>query len=145
MFNDSTKIITSSNLFHFVYLEKIRDILNPSQTVEVQKEYTFFDYPAEISKKVVLLQHFKSYLEGNNKFKPITFDFTKENQPDRPSDLDNIAYVKKWKRAKKAIVIKNVNGVIQVIFSDQSELIIASGSGVVTFVNSKREIKTCMI
>jgi polo-like kinase 1 len=145
LFNDSTKIITSSNLFHFVYLEKIRDILNPSQTVEVQKEYTFFDYPAEISKKVVLLQHFKSYLEGNNKFKPITFDFTKENQPDRPSDLDNIAYVKKWKRAKKAIVIKNVNGVIQVIFSDQSELIIASGSGVVTFVNSKREIKTCMI
>jgi polo-like kinase 1 len=84
----------------------------------VQKEYTFFDYPAEISKKVVLLQHFKSYLEGNNKFKPITFDFTKDNQPDRPSDLDDIAYVKKWKRAKKAIVIKNVNGVIQVIFSD---------------------------
>jgi polo-like kinase 1 len=30
LFNDSTKIITSSNLFHFVYLEKIRDILNPS-------------------------------------------------------------------------------------------------------------------
>jgi polo-like kinase 1 len=35
LFNDSTKIITSSNLFHFVYLEKVRDAQNPSQTVEV--------------------------------------------------------------------------------------------------------------
>lgn len=73
----------------------------------------------------------------------MTFDFTKETQPERPVDFDNIAYIKKWKRAKKAILLRNSNKVIQVIFSDQSELVLASGSGIVTFVNSKKEIKTC--
>lgn len=73
----------------------------------------------------------------------MTFAFTKENAPSRPDDMDNLAYIKKWKRAKKAILLRNTNKVIQVIFSDQSELILASGAGMVTFVNSKREIKTC--
>lgn len=143
LFNDSTKIITSSNLFHFVYIDRVRDDQHAANTVESANEHTFFDYPASINKKVVLLQHFKSYLEGNSKFRPMTFDFTKDNQPARPSDLDNLSYIKKWKRAKKAILLRNSNKVIQVIFSDQSELVLASGSGIVTFVNSKREIKTC--
>lgn len=77
LFNDSTKIVTSSNIFHFVYIDRVRDEKNLIATVEKINEYTFFDYPASISKKVVLLQHFKSYLEGNSKFKPMTFDFTK--------------------------------------------------------------------
>lgn len=46
--------------------------------------YNFFDYPESINKKVVLLQHFKSYLDGNQKFKPLEFSFTKENAPERP-------------------------------------------------------------
>ena len=31
---------------------------------------------------------------------------------------------------------------IQVMFQDQSELILSTGSGYVTFVNSKQEVKT---
>jgi len=46
----------------------------------------------------------------------MTFDFTKQNQPERPDDLDNIPYIKKWKRAKKAILLRNSNKMIQVIF-----------------------------
>ena len=68
LFNDSTKIITSSNLFHFVYFERVRDGTN---TVEQVQEFNFFEYPQTITKKVVLLQHFKSYLEGNSKFRPM--------------------------------------------------------------------------
>lgn len=141
LFNDSTKIVTSANLFHFVYIERVRD---GHQTVEQVNEYNFFDYPQAITKKVVLLQHFKSYLEGNSKFRPMQFSFDKDNLPQRPADLEeNLSYIKKWKRAKKAILLRNSNKVIQVIFSDQSELILASGSGIVTFVNAKKEIKTC--
>ena len=54
----------------------------------------------------------------------------------------HLVYIKKWKRAKKAILLRNTNKVIQVMFQDQSELILCSGSGVVTFVNSKQEVKT---
>ena len=55
LFNDSTKIITSANLFHFVYIDRVRDEVNYGATVEQVNEYNFFDYPASISKKVVLL------------------------------------------------------------------------------------------
>lgn len=106
--------------------------------------FNFFEYPESINKKVVLLQHFKSYLDGNQKFKPLEFNFTKENAPIRAESTENdhLVYIKKWKRAKKAILLRNTNKVIQVMFQDQSELILCSGSGIVTFVNSKHEVKT---
>ena len=40
------------------------------------------------------------------------FDFDKDNLPERPADLDNLSYIKKWKRAKKAILLRNSNKVI---------------------------------
>ena len=52
-----------------------------------------------------------------------------------------MVYIKKWKRAKKAILLRNTNKIIQVLFQDASELILASGSGYVTFINSKQEVK----
>ena len=105
--------------------------------------FDFFNYPESINKKVVLLQHFKSYLDGNQKFKPIEFNFGKDEAPKRePQEDDNLCYIKKWKRARKAILLRNTNKIIQVFFQDQSELIICSGSGLVTFVNSKQEVKT---
>lgn len=104
--------------------------------------FDFFNYPEAINKKVVLLQHFKSYLDGNQKFKPLEFNFSKENAPQRQdSDDAQLVYIKKWKRAKKAILLRNTNKIIQVMFQDQSELILCSGSGYVTFVNSKQEVK----
>ena len=76
-------------------------------------QFDFFNYPNTITKKVVLLQHFKSYLDGNQKFKPLEFTFTKENAPMRQtSDTDQLVYIKKWKRAKKAILLRNTNKVI---------------------------------
>ena len=89
-----------------------------------------------------MLQHFKSYLDGNQKFKPLEFNFTKENAPERPQSDQPLSYIKKWKRAKKAILLRNTNKVIQVLFQDQSELILCSGSGFVTFINAKQEVKT---
>lgn len=64
---------------------------------------------------MVLLQHFKSYLDGNQKFKPLEFSFTKENAPKRAGSCeaaDQLVYIKKWKRAKKAILLRNTNKVI---------------------------------
>lgn len=76
-------------------------------------QFDFFNYPNTITKKVVLLQHFKSYLDGNQKFKPLEFTFTKENAPMRQTtDTDQLVYIKKWKRAKKAILLRNTNKVI---------------------------------
>jgi hypothetical protein len=59
-----------------------------------------------------LLQHFKSYLEGNSKFKPLKFDFTKENATPCPVFTAIPPFIKKWKLAKKAILLRNSNKVI---------------------------------
>ena len=51
--------------------------------------FDFHNYPESINKKVVLLQHFKSYLDGNQKFKPIELNYTKEEAPVRqPNDTE---------------------------------------------------------
>jgi len=127
-----------------VYLERVRSAEDPSQTVEQHQTHNFFDYPNNINKKVILLQHFKSYLEGNSKFKPMAFPFTKETQPSEPV-VSNLPYVKRWKRAQKAIIFKNTNGVIQLIFSDKSELILTAKSNMVTFINSQRVVKSILL
>ena len=149
LFNDSTKIILHPNLFHFDYIErpKQQPTLNANgqateSVTDQVSQFDFFNYPESINKKVVLLQHFKSYLDGNQKFKPLEFPFTKETAPTRQAEAsEQLVYIKKWKRAKKAILLRNTNKVIQVMFQDQSELILCSGSGYVTFVNSKQEVK----
>jgi polo-like kinase 1 len=52
-----------------------------------------------------------------------------------------MSFLKKWKRAKKAILFRLSNKIIQVLFQDQSELILCSGNGMVTFINSRRQLK----
>jgi hypothetical protein len=39
----------------------------PSDKQDTVKTYTLADFPKEIQKKVTLLQHFRSYLDGNTK------------------------------------------------------------------------------
>ena len=121
LFNDSTKIVTvSPDLFWFCYIERVKTDAN-TQATETINYYNFYEYPAAINKKVVLLQHFKSYLEGNSKFKALTFDYPRDQIPARPAHCQEgvlPAYIKKWKRAKKAILLRNSNKVIQVIFQD---------------------------
>lgn len=111
------------DFFHFCYIERVKTATTDtdsqagaSQPAESMSYYNFFDYPAAINKKVVLLQHFKSYLEGNSKFRPLSFAFSREAAPPRPANIDIPCYVKKWKRAKKAILLRNSNKVIQVLF-----------------------------
>lgn len=65
LFNDSTKIITHPNLFHFDYIDRQRGSTATGENQEVVCQYNFFEFPEAINKKVVLLQHFKSYLDGN--------------------------------------------------------------------------------
>lgn len=117
LFNDSTKIVLDPNLFHFDYVDRVQA---PGQEgfEDRTSQYNFFDYPKTLNKKVILLQHFKSYLDGNEKFKPLEFNFNKESTPERISSSAKLSYLKKWRRAKKAILFRLSNKIIQVLFQD---------------------------
>lgn len=70
------------------------------------------EYPKELQKKVTLLQHFRSYLEGGEKPKP------QEQVDDAPKQkkIKDIVYVKKWMRTRHAIMFRLSNKVVQVNF-----------------------------
>jgi polo-like kinase 1 len=76
LFNDSTKIVLDPNCFHFDYIQR----QNHAQEEQVS-HYDCLDFPKAIQKKVVLLQHFKSYLDGNQKFKPLDFTASSGKPP----------------------------------------------------------------
>ena len=132
LFNDSTKMVLHHNCFDFVYIR--RESSSQKEPLDsLCTKHNFGSYPDEIKKKVILIQHFKSYLDGV-KFEPPSSGTT-------PFERYWDIFVKKWKRANKAILFRLSNKVIQVIFQDSSELILSSGSGDVTFITSKREVR----
>jgi polo-like kinase 1 len=75
-FNDSTKIVLDPNGYHFDYMER-----RSSDRQDIGKEYTLTDYPKDIQKKVTLLQHFRSYLEGSEKPKGASDPNMMDSQP----------------------------------------------------------------
>jgi polo-like kinase 1 len=128
-FNDSSKIILETGTSDFNYIErKLPD------RQEVIYPNNLNSYSDELKKKVTLLQHFKSYLEGESPANPI--------KADADADKKNMVYVKKWMRTKHAIMFRLSNKIVQVCFLDRTEIILSSESRVVTYVNKKQERST---
>ena len=115
-FNDSTKMV-AQNEECFYYLER-------QNKEDVLKKYKFADYPADLKKKVGLFNHFKGYLkdeEAKNELVPI--------------DPRNLVYIKRWFRSKHSVIFRMSNKTVQVIFIDQTELIINSTTKKVAYFN----------
>ena len=127
-FNDSTKIVLDSNGVNFDYIGK-----KGSNRQDIINSYTLSDYPKDLTKKVTLLQHFRNYLESENKqSNPVNDDSSKKS----PS---NYVYVKKWMRTRHAILFRLSNKIVQVSFQDKTEIILSSETREVTYVNKKGE------
>jgi polo-like kinase 1 len=125
-FNDSTKVILDSKAVKFDYI-----LRQPHDKQEIVSSYTLTDFPKDLQKKVTLLQHFRSYLEGENKANATETEETVQN--------DNNIYVKKWMKTKHAVMFRLSNKVVQVNFTDKTEIILSSEKKLVTYVNKKGE------
>jgi len=134
-FNDSTKIILDPNGHHFDYMER-----RSSDRQDIGSEYTLIEYPKELQKKVTLLQHFWSYLEGNETPKSVMAR-NAENHPSSRKGKE-IVYVKKWMRTRHAIMFRLSNKVVQVNFQDHTEIMLSSETKIVTYVNKRGERST---
>ena len=134
-FNDSTKICLDPNGFHFDYMER-----RSADRQDIGREYTLTEYPKELQKKVTLLQHFRSYLEGTEKPNP-NAKISEEVQR-RQRKIQDVVYVKKWMRTRHAIMFRLSNKVVQVNFQDHTEIMLSSETKVVTYVNKRGERST---
>jgi polo-like kinase 1 len=148
-FNDSTKIVLDSDSHNFIYYER-----RTTDKKDVGNSHTLTDYPKDLQKKVTLLQHFRSYLEGSTKkgeadSKNIGTERMNKEEEDKKEENketpakktmgDDTVYVKKWMRTRHAIMFRLSNKVVQVNFQDHTEIILSSESKVVTYVNKKGE------
>ena len=137
-FNDCTKVIYNIEKQYFQYMERVPD----SKTDSVVS-YSINSFPAFLMKKVTLLMHFTSYLDnGNTDIK----DADPEAKPLTGSSFTKpMIYLKKWLRTKHASLLRLSNKIVQVGFSDGTEIILSSESKKVTYVNKKGERITCLI
>lgn len=122
-FNDSTKIILDRENETFEYIEK-----KTGEKVDTISRYTLNEYPQEreLQKKVTLLQHFRNYLYADaNKL-----------EATQPRDT-NFCYVKKWMKTKHAIMFRLSNKIVQVNFTDRTQIILSSEQKLVTYINLK--------
>lgn len=128
-FNDSTKLIYDPYQETIEYVNK-----KVSDKVDRNEKYLIKDYPQHLKKKVTLLEHFKGYLENNIHKKRHLL------QPVEEATIeDRSIVVKKWMRTKHAIIFRLSNKIVQVIFFDQTEIILHSDNRAVTYVNKKGE------
>lgn len=127
-FNDSTKIILSPQGHLLNYMER-----KGSDRQDVVTQHYLTDFPKELQKKVTLLQHFRSYLEG---------DIKQETGQEDDQSGESSVYVKKWMRTRHAIMFRLSNKIVQVNFQDHTEIILSSESRMVTYVNKRGERST---
>jgi polo-like kinase 1 len=125
-FNDSTKIIVDRNGENFEYIEK-----RQGEKADTITAYRLSDYPPEreLQKKVTLLQHFKNYLYAETKF---------EGEKTAAGE-GGYCYVKKWMKTKHAIMFRLSNKIVQVNFTDKTEIVLSSEQKLVTYINLKGE------
>jgi polo-like kinase 1 len=129
-FNDCTKIILNGSKEYFEYIER-----RASDRVDIMSCYTLNVYPKELHKKVTLLQHFRSYLEG---LKTQSTNPT-EDCDQYKSGQQPLVYLKKWMKTRHAIMFRLSNKIVQVDFQDKTQIILSSESKLVTYVNKKGE------
>ena len=131
-FNDSTKIIYRPNGANFIYIER-----NSQEKTEIITSHVFDEeFPKDLNKKVILLQHFKAYLLEENRNTPI------ERKESENIDEKHYVYVKKWMKTKHAILFRLSNKIVQVSFLDQTEIILSSETKIVTYMDKKGQLSS---
>ena len=127
-FNDSTKIIYKPNGANFIYIERKVDRNENISSHDFNENFN-----KDLNKKVILLNHFKSYLleEAKN---TIVEKKTSEN-----IDENKFVYLKKWMKTKHSTLFRLSNKLVQVCFIDQTEIHLSSETKVVTYVNKRGE------
>lgn len=130
-FNDFSKIIYSPVNKYFEYIER------KDQKTDWMRAYYIHSFPKSLSKKVTLLVHFRSYLEDYKQ----TLANPDDNAVEVPRNLrkEPMVYLRKVMKTKNAQLMRLSNKVVQVVFSDKTEIILSSESKMVTYVDKQGE------
>lgn len=133
-FNDSTKAVLSPDGSTFHYIKRKKNVTADEQNKCSDmpfETHSLLSYPDELKKKVTLLKHFCGYLHEDN--------FIVQSEAIAYSTKhSDMVYLKKWVRTRHAVFFRLSNGMIQVVFFDQSEVLLAADASELTYVDKGR-------
>jgi polo-like kinase 1 len=92
-------------------------------------------YPDGLHKKVTLLKHFRNYLIEQQK-KSDEEGMTPHGSFAQSSEI-SFVYLKKWVRTKHAILFRLSDQTVQIVFYDQTEVLLTPDERFVTYVDKK--------
>ena len=135
-FNDSTKTVLERDGETFQYIErrKTGETESPRNREALITTHSLSSFPDNLQKKVTLLKHFHNYLVEQQK-KVEGDDFMESNDAE-------FVFIKKWVRTKHAILFRLSNQTIQIVFYDQSEILLTPDERYITYVDKQRNRQT---
>lgn len=144
-FNDSTKIAMEANGEKFHYIERKRDDsqqFSARRAEHIVEVFSLSAYPDHLKKKVTLLTHFRNYLI-EQQMKAAEEDPRERlstNSADEANgdNFNELIYLKKWLQTKHAILFRLSNNTLQVVFYDQTEILLTPDTRYVTYVDKSR-------
>jgi POLO box duplicated region len=140
-FNDSTKTALEAGGDTFQYVERKKNDLVDSRRGEVQvTNYTLTEFPDILNKKVTLLKHFRNYLMEQHKQADEQFPSPPSSDSTQPGH--KFVYLKKWMRTKHAILFRLSNQTVQVVFYDQTEVLLTPDDRYITYVDKNHNRAT---
>jgi hypothetical protein len=144
-FNDSTKTVLEPEGDGFEFIERRKvDYKEPStrRNDPTSEKYTLNTYPESLEKKVTLLKHFRNYLiEQQKKAVADDVDSVFDSVNVRTEGVPMV-YLKKWVRTKHAILFRLSNNTVQIVFYDQTEILLTPDERFVTYVDKYRNRAT---
>ena len=139
-FNDSTKIVLDQDESGFQYIERKKIESNELRRVDVLvASHTLQNYPESLQKKVTLLKHFRNYLLEQQKKEGENSETLKSSSV---GESTSPAYVKKWLRTKHAILFWLSSDIVQVVFFDQTEVMLTKDESSIVYVDKLHRRKS---
>lgn len=136
-FNDSTKIVLSGSSFDYISR-------NSKDWPETRSSHSLDDYPEDVKKKVTLLKHFRNYLSsgtGNREGATVGGSIMPHDRARKAvHEPGQAEYVRRWTKNKQATLFQLSNKVVHVIFSDGSEVVLASKAQAVMYVDKAGQV-----
>jgi hypothetical protein len=134
LFNDASKIIVSKDFYQFYHIKK--QVKNGKNQFKASL-HTFEEYPAVLKPR---LEEVKNFLGALNENQLMPSHFNKQDQDESFYKSKNIIYINKMKAEKKAIYFKLNNNVLQLVFSDSTEIIFCQSKTEVLVVTKNQKL-----
>jgi hypothetical protein len=142
-FNDSTKAVVASDGETFQYIERRKHSSSSLKSAPDCEIHKLTSFPDSLKKKVTLLKHFCGYLLEQQK-RSDEVETRNDLEVSEACDTLELVYLTKWVRTRHAIFFRLSDGTVQIVFFDQTEVMLSSDISNLVYVD-KTQNRTSML